>query len=381
MTHFHYFLAWIHWDPPRFAFTVPYIDRPVAWYGIFFALGFILGFLLIIPIFKNKLLQSKKILERDIASWPLLISDLKKGIGKSEGHLFSIYKRLSVKAQEAVKGLKIKQEPDESLKAEILQVLSASMIDSQLQLSRSHIENLFPKAINTVRELAVFLTDRMTWFVVAGTIIGARLGHVFLYDWPRYQKNPLEIFKIWEGGLASHGGTIGIMIALFVFLKINQKRFPEFTFIDLLDILCIPTAMAAFWIRIGNFFNQEILGPVTTVPWAVVFGHPYDGSPPIPRHPTPLYEAGAYLFTFVFLYALWKRKGEQLKRGMLIGLFMLCIFGSRFVIEFLKSPQSMMIDESFLSTGQYLSIPFVIMGLVLLFYPKTENASIPPHQK
>ncbi len=370
MTFFQQLIAWIHWDPPRFAFMVPIIERPVAWYGICFAFGFTLGFFLIIPIFKRKLLQNKKILERDIANWPLLVTDLKKGIGKNNSQMIAIFNKLSDKAQGNIKNFKIKQEPDEYLKREILQVLSSVMIDSKLQFTRPQIENLFPKAIPSVKDLSVFLTDRMTWFVLAGTIVGARLGHVFLYDWPRYQNNPLEIFKIWEGGLASHGGTVGIMIALFVFLKMIHKRFPEFTFVNLLDILCIPTAMAAIWIRIGNFFNQEILGPVTTVPWAIVFGHPYDGSSPLPRHPTQLYEAGAYLLTFVFLYTLWKKSAEKLREGTLIGLFMICVFGSRFLIEFLKTPQSVMIDESFLSTGQYLSIPFIILGIAILFYPK-----------
>jgi prolipoprotein diacylglyceryl transferase len=366
-------IAWIHWDPSRFAFTIPLIERPVAWYGIFFAFGFILGFLLIIPIFKRKLLQTNQIFGRDIADWPLLINQFKKGMAGNTYPFNIIYGKLDSKAKESIKNFMLKQEPDQFLKNEILRILNISMKDAKLQVSRAQIETLFPKAIHTTKNLSLYLTDRVTWFVVGGTIIGARLGHVFLYDWPRYQDNPIDIIKIWEGGLASHGGTVGIMIALFIFVKMINKQFPEFTFIDLLDILAIPTAMAAIWIRVGNFFNQEILGHATTIPWAIVFQHPYDGSAVLPRHPVQLYEAAAYLITFIFLYVLWNKKAESLKKGTVIGLFMICVFGSRFFIEFLKAPQSLILDESFLSTGQYLSIPFIIMGFGFLFYPQDKK--------
>jgi len=360
--------AWVYWDPPRYAFTLPYFHHPIAWYGICFAFGFILGVLLIIPILKRRILIKKTIQPRDVANWPLLIADLKKGFGDSDPRYSKILHQLNSNAQIAIKQFKIKQEPGNALKQEILQVLSASMTSPNLQLNREELETLFPKGLWHARDLAVSLTDRMTWFVLAGAIIGARLGHVFFYDWPRYQAHPIEIFKVWEGGIASHGGTVGIMLALFFFLQTIRNRFSEFTFIDLLDILCIPTALACVWIRVGNFINQEILGPATNLPWAVVFGHPYNGEPAVPRHPTQLYEAVAYLLTFVFLFFLWSKYGEKVKKGTLIGLFMICVFGSRFFIEFLKIPQSLMIDEAFLNMGQYLSIPFVFMGLSLLYF-------------
>lgn len=368
-------LAWIHWDPERIAFTIPFVDRPVVWYGILFAFGFILGFLIILPIFKKKLVRNHQILERDIASWALLITHLKKGLNSKQiSPLQQIFGKLSFDAQGSVANFKIKQEPTEVLKQEIFKALNFAMKDAKLQLSREEIEKLFPGALFTTKELSIYLADRLTWFVIGGTLIGSRLGHVFFYEWPKYQANPIDIFKVWEGGLASHGGTVGIMIALALYLKLIVRKFPEFTFVGLLDILAIPTAMAAIWIRIGNFFNQEILGPVTTVPWAVVFGHPYDGSAVLPRHPAQLYEAAAYLVTFCFLFLLWKRKGNSLKEGTIIGLFMILVFGSRFLIEFLKSPQSLMIDETFLTTGQILSIPFVILGLSFLLYSRKMRA-------
>jgi phosphatidylglycerol---prolipoprotein diacylglyceryl transferase len=289
-----YYLAWLYWNPPREAFRVPWIDRPVMWYGVCFVLGFIIGYLLFIPILKRKLIsiESKK------------------------------------------------------------------------------LEACFAKSFENLHDLSIYLTDRLTWFIVFGMIIGARLGHVFFYDWPHYQHDIVGIVKVWEGGLASHGGTIGTLIAIYVYQKTLLNQLPEITFLSLIDILTIPSAFIAFCIRIGNFFNQEILGTVTTVPWAIIFGQPADGTVPIPRHPTQLYEALSYLGIFALLYFLWKTRGETLKPGTLSGLIFLLIFGMRFFIEFLKMPQSMLIDESYLQMGQYLSLPFIALGFYLLFLPQ-----------
>lgn len=278
-------IAWFHWDPPRDIFTVPIIDRPIAWYGFFFVLGFAIGYFLTYQIFKKKL------------------------------------------------------EPE------------------------------YPK--QQAADLSLKLTDRLTWFVMGGTIIGARLGHVFLYEWPSYKDRPLDIIKIWEGGLASHGGALGILISLILFLKFSKKLYPKLNFINVIDVLAIPAALACSLIRVGNFFNQEILGPPTMVPWAVVFEHPVDGSAPIPRHPTQLYEALAYFFVFIVLLTIWNRRGNALREGILGGLFFILMCSARFLIEFIKSPfQSQMIDESFLQTGQYLSIPLILLGFILYFWAK-----------
>ena len=369
-------IAWLHWDPPRFAFTLPYLNHPVAWYGICFAFGFMLGFLIVIPIFKRKLEQTKKILERDVSNWPSLVTHLRKAIGFKENPISPIFKKLDKKAQESIEKLRFKQEPDKILKQEIIHALNASLSDRKLQYSRETLEKLFPKAIYKLRELALYLTDRMTWFIVLGTIVGARLGHVFFYEWPRYQNNPIDIIKVWEGGLASHGAALGIMLAIFLYQRMISKRFPEFTFVNLLDILCIPASITAVWIRIGNFVNQEIVGPVTTVPWAIVFGHPVEGRGALPRHPSQLYEASIYLLTFLALYFLWNKKSTTLKSGTLIGLFMIFVFGSRFLIEFVKNSQSLMIDESFLHAGQYLSLPFILLGCAFLLYGRRRKRSV-----
>lgn len=229
---------------------------------------------------------------------------------------------------------------------------------------RSLLKTKYP---NEAGDKAIYLADRLTWFVMGGTIIGARLGHVFFYGWPRYREHPSEIIKIWEGGLASHGGALGILIGLIFFRLLIKKEYPNFTFLKILDLLCIPTAFAAFCIRVGNFINQEILGTESNLPWAVVFGNPADGSPIVPRHPVQLYEAAAYLIVFGIIYTLWLKKGPTLGAGVISGLFLVLVFGSRFFIEFLKMPSSMMMDESFIQTGQLLSLPFVIAGLILIW--------------
>ncbi len=278
-------IAWLHWNPHRTAFTLPYFNLPIAWYGVLFAGGFVAGYFILIPI-----------------------------------------------------------------------------IQRYLQGCRP---KLSPQELNTI---SLSFIDRLTWFIIIGTVIGARLGHVFFYDWSYYSQHPIEIIMIRNGGLASHGGTLGIMIGLSLFLYMNRKKFPEFNFVALLDALVIPTAFVAFCIRIGNFINQEVLGTATTVPWAIIFDNPADRSLLTPRHPAQLYEAIVYLITFVFLGLLWRQNKDRYKvgTGVLSGLFFILVFGSRFFIEFLKEHQAVGIDESFLQVGQYLSIPFILLAFALL---------------
>ena len=351
-------LSWLHWDPPRFVFDIPFLHLPVAWYGIFFSLGFLLGFFILLPILKQKLLQNNKLSNRDVVNWPDFIFQIKCEMNKKNSPLAYLIRYLSQTTKEAIQKLQLKQEPDLHLKESILAAFNS--------VSRTQIEKAFPKTIHKIQNLALFLMDKLTWFVVAGTIIGARLGHVLFYDFPRYLSNPIDIIKIWEGGLASHGGAVGVMIALWLYQLTIRKRFPELTFLTLLDLNCIPTALVGMFIRIGNFFNQEITGTPSLVPWAIIFGHPMEGEPYIPRHPAQLYEAAAYFLIFLALLYLWKRKGPAIPQGTLIGLFMTSVFGSRFILEFFKTPQSAVINESFLFTGQYLSIPFIVFGATLL---------------
>lgn len=218
------------------------------------------------------------------------------------------------------------------------------------------------------KELAQECVDRLTWFVVIGTIVGARLGHVFFYDWERYRHHPWQILNTREGGLSSHGGTVGVMIALALFYFTYLKRKTKVSFLSLLDHVAVPTAITATFIRIGNFFNQEIIGIPSNLPWAVTFGHPADGESPVPRHPAQLYEALLYFMTFLVLNYCWRKTGIKEKPGATIGLFFILVFGGRFLIEFVKAVQESIFDQQVLQAGQWLSIPFILLGLMLILF-------------
>lgn len=223
---------------------------------------------------------------------------------------------------------------------------------------------------------ATQLTDRLSLLVILGTVIGARLGHVFFYSWPYYKQEPLAIFKIWEGGLASHGGAIGVIIAFAIFIGWNRREHKKLTFLAILDMAVIPTAFVAGCIRIGNFINQEITGIPTDLPWGVKFLHPIDGIAGIPVHPVQLYESASYFVIFGILYAMWRRWEKKVGYGLFSGLFLILVFGSRFLIEYLKMPQNEWLDTIFpLSMGQILSIPFILFGIVLLIWYKKNGLS------
>ena len=197
--------------------------------------------------------------------------------------------------------------------------------------------------------------ERLTIYMAFGVILGARLGHCLFYEPAYYLRNPLEILMIWHGGLASHGASIGILIALWLFSKKEKKEF-----IWILDRIVIPVALSAFLIRMGNLMNSEVYGVETTVPWGFVFLRNYEVAP---KHPTQIYEALVYLATFVLLYKLyWAKKGEHYQ-GLLISLLLILIFASRFFIEFVKEDQVPFEASMTLNMGQLLSIPFVIAGV------------------
>jgi phosphatidylglycerol---prolipoprotein diacylglyceryl transferase len=206
--------------------------------------------------------------------------------------------------------------------------------------------------------------DYIAWYIFVGMIVGARLGHVLFYDWPHYANNPSKIFYTWEGGLASHGGALGILIALGIFWYRHKNDIVGLKFKEMLDMLCVGVASCAGFIRIGNFFNQEILGKHSDLLWAVYFGHPVDQHVIQPCHPVQLYEGIFYFATALILYLLYPRLKTKL--GSISGLFFICIFGFRFFIEWLKLPQAISDATALLSMGQLLSIPFVLLGLYFL---------------
>lgn len=211
------------------------------------------------------------------------------------------------------------------------------------------------------------------FYVVIATIIGARLGHVLFYEPQHYLQNPIDIFKVWEGGLASHGGTIGIIIAIFIFSRHITKKSPLWTF----DRLAVPIGFVAALIRIGNLMNHEIFGGPTDQPWGFRFitnmGQFLNGGQPIftePSHPTQIYEAICYLLVFAICMWLYWRRNAQERPGLILGVFLLGIFISRFFIEFVKNVQEpweiSMRNTIGIDMGQLLSIPFIIAGVWLI---------------
>jgi phosphatidylglycerol:prolipoprotein diacylglycerol transferase len=199
----------------------------------------------------------------------------------------------------------------------------------------------------------------LLWYMILGTIIGARLGHCLFYNPKFYLSHPIEILLIWKGGLASHGAGIGILLAIWLF----SKRKPDQSFLWVMDRIVITVALAGAFIRTGNLFNSEIIGKPTNLPWSFVFERVDD----IPRHPTQIYEALAYLIIFFILFWLYKKYGAKLNDGYLFGLFLILVFTFRFFVEFLKAPQEPWEQALPLDMGQLLSIPFVLAGLILLY--------------
>lgn len=264
----------IYWDPrPEvFSWNLPLLGRPILWYGLFFAVGFCLGYL----IFK-------------------------------------------------------------------------SLLQSQCGYSK---------------EVAKKISEKTGLFVGIGAIVGARLFDVLFYQNPSsYVHDPLEVIRFWQGGLASHGAVLGILIAFILLRKSLKKKFPELTWKRLIDLASVPALVAGAFIRVGNFFNQEIIGTASTLPWAVVFGHPADGNSAISRHPAQLYEA---LFYLILAAILWTQRSHLKREGKIGGLFFMGCFGFRFLVEFVKAKQSAILPGSFpLDMGQLLSIPAILFGLFL----------------
>ncbi len=198
----------------------------------------------------------------------------------------------------------------------------------------------------------------LVWYMILGTVIGARLGHCLFYNPDYYLSHPLEILMVWKGGLASHGAAIGILTAIYLFVK---KR-PKFTYLWVMDRIVITVALAAFFIRMGNLFNSEIVGKPTDLPWGFVF----TSIDNVPRHPAQLYEAIAYLIIFFILFFQYKKQKENIRDGFLFGEFLIGIFGFRFFVEFIKENQSLFENSMSLNMGQILSIPLVVLGIYLL---------------
>jgi len=216
------------------------------------------------------------------------------------------------------------------------------------------IKRIFEKEDRPVEVL-----DSLLVYLVVATIVGARLGHVLFYEPMDYFSHPLEILKVWKGGLASHGGFTAVLIALVLFCRKHR----DISFFWLCDRLTIPVMLGAGLIRIGNFFNSEIIGRPTDLPWAVIFKK----IDMVPRHPTQIYESLGYLATSAIVYIWYRASDRRPTEGRLLGLAMILGFSWRIFIEFFKENQEAFESVLPLNMGQLLSIPFVLIGLFFLF--------------
>ena len=225
--------------------------------------------------------------------------------------------------------------------------------------------------------------DKIFMWMTVGVIVGARIGHCWFYEWHNYGnpwylfgwefnyrnpyiENPFALLRIWEGGLSSHGGAFGLITAAWLlnkyhFAKEDPKRNTDLIWI--FDRLVIGVCVTATLIRFGNLMNSEIYGNPTSLPWGFIFVR--DGQT-VPCHPTQIYEMLYCIVAFVVTWLMyWKGKCYQ-KRGLIFGTFLLIIFGTRFLLEFIKLDQEAFESNLFLNMGQLLSIPFIIWGLYLI---------------
>ena len=235
---------------------------------------------------------------------------------------------------------------------------------------------------------SVTLVEPLFIYVVFGTLIGARLGEVFFYNWEYFQNNLIEIFLpikkdinssflfgIIDGwkfvgyrGLASHGATIGIITAMFIY----KYKFKYNSVLWIFDRIVIPISIGGMFVRIGNFFNSEIVGNYTNSNFGVVF---QNNGEIFPRHPAQLYEAFGYLLLFILLWNIYWKTDLKKYKGFIFGLFLTCLFSIRMLVENIKESQGGLEDTlGILSTGQWLSIPFIIIGIVLMLYSRRKYA-------
>ena len=234
---------------------------------------------------------------------------------------------------------------------------------------------LFKKFL-TREKVSLALMDPLLYTLLIATIVGARLGHCLFYQ-PDYYlgswKGFLEIFMPWKGGLASHGGAIALLLAMWWFSN-RYGRKNDIDFLWIMDRLCIAVAFAGCLIRIGNLCNSEIYGDVTSLPWGFIYELRGETEP---KHPTHIYEALSYLILGLVMLWVYDRKLDKVHRGFFFGLFLIGCFGMRFIIEFIKEPQVGFEEGMALNMGQLLSIPFILAGIALLIFSAVKK--IPAH--
>ena len=236
------------------------------------------------------------------------------------------------------------------------------------------------------------LLEPLLYALLLGTIVGARLGHCLFYEPEFYLKHPAEIIKVWHGGLASHGGAIGVLLAIFWYVG-RYGRKNGFDTMWVLDRLAIAICFAGCFIRLGNLFNSEIFGGTTTLPWGFRFVrsaqwvaeygpsvYPPDGAA---CHPTQIYEALSYLILGLILLWVYFKRSDKVYKGWIFGVFLIVLFGMRFLIEFIKNDQVDFESGMLFNMGQLLSVPFIVAGIVILVlsYVKKRPTAMEPKKE
>ena len=204
------------------------------------------------------------------------------------------------------------------------------------------------------------IVSNLTSYLIIGTIVGSRLVHCVFYDPQYYLQHPLEVLMVWQGGLASHGGYMGVIIAAALFLRKHR----DIDFFWLMDVLAGPCLFVGGLIRLGNLMNSEIYGKVTDVPWAFVF----ENVDLFPRHPSQLYESAGYFTIAFILHSLLRYKFDQMIKGSILCVAIVLSFVFRYLIEFTKDEQSTLTDSANFNMGQILSLAFALFGVAFFFY-------------
>ena len=229
----------------------------------------------------------------------------------------------------------------------------ATLLGCGFLLSYFLMRHVFRREGFPIKDLASLFPD-----IIIGAILGSRLGHCLLYEPGLFLMAPWRILYIWEGGLASHGGAVGVILAVWLYCR----KHPDQSFSWLSSRIMPSVALTAACIRMGNFINSEILGRPTTLPWGIIFKRVDN----IPRHPAMLYEALSYFFLFIFLQARYLRRGRELTSYSQLGIFFVWMFSSRILTELLKENQVAFEQGMFLNMGQLLSLPFLLVGILML---------------
>lgn len=232
------------------------------------------------------------------------------------------------------------------------------------------VRNIYKKENVSLESL-----DSLLIYVIVGTVLGARLGHCFFYELSYFIQHPIEILLpiqkikgsyefVGFQGLASHGGTIGVLIAILLYCKKHKVQL-----LWILDRMAVAVPITAAFIRFGNFMNSEIYGKPTNGKWGVIFQR----DDLIPRHPTQLYEAFSYLFIFGFLFFMFRSQKIKEREGLIFGFFLTLLFLARFIIEFFKENQEVFENNMPINMGQILSIPFILIGLTLIIWKSKQK--------